>query len=206
MRAVKPCGTLAAYKRHKSNGEQACDPCKAANAKAVAAAKPTPGKQQQYVGRGELAWYWDRVALPDANGCMLWLGSKSLGGYGRLIINKKPIMAHRVALLYAEGPPADPERCEAAHSCRNTHCVAPLHLRWATHAENMGDKLRDGTHQMGERNHQAKLTDAQVIEIRTLFAGGGITKAELARKYEVAPSRIWLIVNGLQWSHLGGAS
>ena len=33
---LAPCGTLAAYKRHKRMGEEACDPCKDANAEAVA--------------------------------------------------------------------------------------------------------------------------------------------------------------------------
>lgn len=33
---LAPCGTLAAYKRHKRMGEEACDPCKDANAVAVA--------------------------------------------------------------------------------------------------------------------------------------------------------------------------
>ena len=29
--ALKPCGTPAAYKRHKRRGEPACDPCRDAN-------------------------------------------------------------------------------------------------------------------------------------------------------------------------------
>jgi hypothetical protein len=30
--ATKPCGTVAAFKRHKRNGETPCDACKAAEA------------------------------------------------------------------------------------------------------------------------------------------------------------------------------
>lgn len=30
MAALKPCGTPAAYRRHRRNGEEACGPCKAA--------------------------------------------------------------------------------------------------------------------------------------------------------------------------------
>lgn len=31
-RALKPCGTVAAYRRHRKNGEDPCDLCKKANA------------------------------------------------------------------------------------------------------------------------------------------------------------------------------
>jgi len=32
-RDVKPCGTLAAYRRHYRHGEQPCEACKKANAR-----------------------------------------------------------------------------------------------------------------------------------------------------------------------------
>ena len=31
-RALKPCGTVAAYRRHRKNNEEPCDPCREANA------------------------------------------------------------------------------------------------------------------------------------------------------------------------------
>ncbi|MCP2339213.1 hypothetical protein [Actinomadura rupiterrae] len=31
-RTLQPCGTRAAYKRHKRRGEQPCEPCRQANA------------------------------------------------------------------------------------------------------------------------------------------------------------------------------
>ena len=31
-RQLQPCGTHGAYQRHRKNGEEPCDPCKAANA------------------------------------------------------------------------------------------------------------------------------------------------------------------------------
>lgn len=36
MAGLKPCGTEAAYRRHRTAGEVACDACKAANAAATA--------------------------------------------------------------------------------------------------------------------------------------------------------------------------
>lgn len=48
--APKPCGTRAAYRRHRAKGEKPCAPCKAANAEWQAnhqdnrvAAHPCPG-------------------------------------------------------------------------------------------------------------------------------------------------------------------
>ena len=38
-----PCGTVAAYKRHRRNGEEPCQPCKDANAAATKARRKRAG-------------------------------------------------------------------------------------------------------------------------------------------------------------------
>lgn len=45
----------------------------------------------------------------------------------------------------------------------------------------------------------AKLTGEQVIEIRALWASGGITQTEIAEQFDVDPSHVSRIVRGLQW-------
>lgn len=45
---LKPCGTLAAYRRHGRHGEKPCQPCRQANADAQRA-KRTPAVHLEYV-------------------------------------------------------------------------------------------------------------------------------------------------------------
>lgn len=46
MRALKPCGTPAAYTRHLRKGEEPCEPCRTANSNRIAGyyASPETGK------------------------------------------------------------------------------------------------------------------------------------------------------------------
>lgn len=147
--------------------------------------------------------FWAKVALPNANGCMLWLGAIDGRGYGVLLVASKTRKAHRVSLLMADGLPPSP-RSEGAHACRNRHCVAPTHLRWATRSENIADKVRDGTDQFGERNTQAVLTTEQIKQIRQRYAAGGILQKDLGEEFGVHRASIGAIVTGVNWSHLSG--
>jgi hypothetical protein len=88
-------------------------------------------------------------------------------------VGGKTQFASRYVCQLAHGEPPTPNH-EAAHSCGNGHlsCVNGSHLRWATTEENMADKLIHGTDNRGERNHRAKLTEADVRRIRELIAAG----------------------------------
>lgn len=149
----------------------------------------------------DLRRFWSKVSLPDSSGCMLWLGGRNNHGYGRLRTTTTHVGAHRVALVLSEGePPAD--RPVAAHSCRNRHCVASGHLRWASPAENSGDRDLDGTTARGERDGNAKLTEDHVRAIRGAYATGRMTQRELAERYGVTRPLIGYIVRGKIWRHL----
>lgn len=53
--------------------------------------------------------------------------------------------------------------------------------------------------QRGAGSHRAKLTWAQVIEIRDRYAAGQVSQHQLARDYQVQPRTINLIVHGKTW-------
>jgi hypothetical protein len=57
----------------------------------------------------------------------------------------------------------------------------------------------------GEDNVAAKLTAAQVLEMRALAATGLYTKSELAQRYPVDATSVVYAVTGRTWSHLPGA-
>lgn len=72
------------------------------------------------------ARFWAKVALPNEQGCMLWLGAKDVNGYGKLTKDKVQYYAHRVSYALAGSQLAP--GTELRQSCRVRHCVSPLHL------------------------------------------------------------------------------
>jgi hypothetical protein len=55
--------------------------------------------------------------------------------------------------------------------------------------------------QVGSTNHNAKLTDKQVREIKTLLSLNA-TLGKLAKVYGVHPKVIWKIKKGQAWKHI----
>lgn len=151
----------------------------------------------------ELRRFWSKVALPDENGCMLWMTAVAGGGYGAFKCRQRMYRAHRISLILAVGP-AVGDKTEAAHGCRNRHCVAPEHLRWATLSENMTDKRRDGTDNRGERNNTTKLSWRAIREIRRRLTRGE-RRSDLAKEYSVGWSTIDRIDKGEHWVESEGS-
>ena len=110
--------------------------------------------------------------------------------------------AHRFVCLATHGIPMG-EQTQAAHSCGNKGCINPKHLRWATASENAADRHLHGTDFMGERNSQAKLTEAEVRHIRFLWDSCmGITQTRIGELYGIRQSVVSRIVNKKLWSHI----
>lgn len=80
------------------------------------------------------------------NGCWLWTGAISRGGYGVFRLNGKAANAHRVSYQHHRGQVAT--GLDLDHLCRVRHCVNPKHLEPVTRRVNLarGDKpFRPGT-------------------------------------------------------------
>ena len=52
----------------------------------------------------------------------------------------------------------------------------------------------------GDSNGSAKVTSAQVAEMRAAYAAGGVTYSELGRRYGISKSGARLIILGRNWS------
>ena len=92
---------------------------------------------------------------------------------------KKTYNLHQLVLLTWVGPPPpDQEGCHGDGNPLN-NCID--NLRWDTRPNNHADKKRHGTQPLGEKHHNAKLTDAQVHAILADRRG----PAEIARDYHV---------------------
>lgn len=68
------------------------------------------------------------------SGCWDWIGSRDIGGYGRIMINRVSRPAHRYVWELANGKV--PLGLELDHLCRNRACVRPDHLEPVTHKVN----------------------------------------------------------------------
>lgn len=53
-----------------------------------------------------------------------------------------------------------------------------------------------------KKSGQAKLTELQVREIHSLYAGGNVTQEYLASLYGVVGSAISRILTGVRWNHI----
>jgi hypothetical protein len=74
-------------------------------------------------------------------------------------------------------------------------------LRYGTPAENTADRRRDGTRVLGEAHPNARLTDAQALEVRRRVAAGE-TRLSLAKELGVSPNSIGRCVKKQSYAHL----
>lgn len=143
-----------------------------------------------------------------SDGCWIWTAAKQPNGYGVFKVGSSTQRAHRVAFAIEHG--REPTGY-VLHSCDVKACVNPDHLREGTQSENIrefvarGKKVQpvDITHppdkaRRGESNGQAKLTTADVEEIRSLK--GAATQREIARRFGVTHPVIGRIHRGEGWT------
>ena len=129
-------------------------------------------------------------------GCGLWTSTLDRAGYGRLGINKKMRLVHRLVWEMANGP--IPAGLHVLHRCDTPSCLNIKHLFLGTQQDNMADKVAKDRQLKGEANGNAKLTEAQVREIRTSQE----TLLALADKFGVSQMTVFYAKHGKTWKHL----
>jgi hypothetical protein len=162
------------------------------------------------VGPRLRARYLERAADPQAildartdksGDCWLWTGCKWANGYGRVVILKRDHVASRLAWELANGRKlADGEF--VCHTCDIPLCVRPSHLFVGSPADNSADMTSKARQARGTRCHTAKLQEADVLEIRRMYAAneGGCTT--IAAKYGMNHSTINDLLRGRTWKHV----
>lgn len=147
------------------------------------------------------------MGAPDEDGCRYWTGYiNPTSGYGQVTAPTvlRGMGWHRtctapwaVARLHHADTWFD--GAYVLHSCRNgrSGCCAPAHLRWGTHAENMQDRVLDGTQNTGV------LTAADVRAIRQRHATPAMASYHsLAAEYGVGWETVRSIVARRSWGWL----
>lgn len=105
----------------------------------------------------------------------------------------------RLVWELAHGP--IPENLWILHRCDNIRCIRTSHLYPGTPSRNTRDAVergRWGARRL-EQHNLAKLTNQQVLEIRSRYQAEHIEQKVLAAEYGVSPSNIGCIVNGKTW-------
>lgn len=75
-----------------------------------------------------------RTEIYPVTACWLWQGQQNRNGYGRIKIQGRWLMVHRVSYELHIGP--IPEGLVLDHLCRNRLCCNPQHLEAVTVREN----------------------------------------------------------------------
>jgi len=153
-----------------------------------------------------LAVFFSRCRKSDT-GCWIWTGTLSNSGYGyfKSIAGRKGLgrgdIAHRLSHKLFIGP--IPDGLDVLHSCDTPACVNPNHLRAGTRKENMADCIKRGRFKLpaprpGTLNDLAKLTDADVVDIRN----SAQSLKDLSKKYGIDRTNIHQIITGKTWTHV----
>jgi hypothetical protein len=149
--------------------------------------------------RGEpLQWLLDH-AKTHVSGCLTWPYSRAPDGRATIAINRYAMPAARVMCEIVHGPAPFP-KAEAAHRCGlgRQGCVSPACVRWATRSENQMDRVIHGTSNRGERCTKSKLTQEQVLAIRT----DKRSCKEIASHYGVSVNHVKSIRGRRSWRWL----
>lgn len=159
-----------------------------------------------------------RLSICADTGCWNWTSPNSLVGRGRgyVSIAGKPMLHHRAVWTLLRGE--IPSGAMLCHHCDNPRCANPAHLYIGDSKSNVRDMFSRGRHwtqqqperarhlgriggkqndwARGERNPKAKLTPAQVEQVRE--AKG--SSYAVARSFGVNATTVQRIRRGESWN------
>ena len=113
----------------------------------------------------------------------------------------KTTCIHRLVCL-AFAPEGAGDGMQVAHNDGSRDNNRLENLRWDSAKGNSLDRLKHGTQQMGEKQHLAKLTESDVLEIRAEYTGKYGDLKRLGKRFGVTSTQILHIVKRLHWKHI----
>ena len=120
-------------------------------------------------------------------------GNRNSQGYVRITFNGRLWRGHRLIWVKFKGP--IPDGMDVLHRCNNPPCARLDHLYLGTDLENSRDRDEGGRH------GTAKLSPAEVIEIRRLRQAG-VTVEKVAAQFNVSKCTVSQVANRRRWAHV----
>lgn len=139
-----------------------------------------------------------RTTVRSKHGSTKTQAEKILSGKPNRVVR---MGAHRAVCLAFHGAPPFAE-AQVAHADGTRTNNRPDNLRWVSAKENASDRKGHGRDRIGESSWLSKLTEDQIIDIRSSYSGRRGDLAVLARRYSVTPNCIFLIVKRRNWKHI----
>lgn len=96
----------------------------------------------------DIARFYSKIVVGT---CWLWNAPTDKDGYGQFHVKKKGYRAHKFSYVIHVGDV--PEGKVVMHSCDNSSCVRPSHLRPGTQKENVQESVKRGRHSWRRRSH-----------------------------------------------------
>lgn len=137
--------------------------------------------------------FWEKVDRRTDDDCWLWTAGVDQRGYGKFwdgtyrdTGRPRMVRAHQWAYRHFVGPT---DGLSVMHRCGTPGCVNFLHcLVLGTKADNNRDR--------------ARVTEEQVIEMRRLYAAGGVVERELAAQFGISRQNVNAILARRTWQHV----
>lgn len=148
----------------------------------------------------------------EAYPCKLWTGALRTNGYGRTGTDQS---AHVQAWFDAGN--TRPKGTVVMHACNVKACHEVAHLGLGSYANNANQAVEDGLWVLGEDRIEAKLSNSDVVDIKTMLSipcphGKGsycrkpdcprVRHIAIAEMYNVVPATIDLIAEERTWKHV----
>ena len=145
---------------------------------------------------------WLNKVVEAENGCMLWTGSKTRGGYGhfRMFINGvwKMYKAHRFAYEYFNNVKLDSDTL-VCHKCDNPACVNKDHLFIGNNQDNINDMMSKGRNKFGRKPEHRWLNQEIADKIRLTYSTSEYTMKQVGEMFNTSASQVERIVNNKIW-------